>query len=496
MKQLTKATLYYLLHLFTKALELKSDAGLEEMFGITKDAAQAIEAIRFDKGVSEKAVAESLGVTPEEYIKFIEQGDGLQISAEGIKSLAKLFGMKPEELAAKMVEGTADPTDGEPGNPNGDAPPPTDPTKSAEPAKPTEPQQKSKLPSLQIIKTGANGDGPALTIAEIAKADKEQKRQLVAMALGGMRSDLADVRKANILPSDFAPSGVLQPAVSNEIINLVVGEDGFLSKTSAYPLRSKKERIAVDDLDFNFKRFDVGWPADSTQFEKMSTTFVNFDCNQINVDFLIQNNTAAYLQNERSGLEQYILQQFITKSRAALKKLLLNGTADSTNAEELDWTKLCIGWNKLALTDCDAGQKHTYTTETIMEIMDQLIDGQVDTNEPFYTEDQSFIMSAKMFKAYRRILREHPGGFGTLTSKRADLTNYEGHEIIVSTEMADRVLLTRSTNLAWAFVAGEGGSDGITVERHPLPGGIFFRVTMHIDAAIKNLKAMNISEAD
>jgi hypothetical protein len=209
-KQLTKATLYYLLHLFTKALEAGNAGVLAEMFGITKDAAQAIESIRFEKGVSEKAVADALGITPDEYLKFIDAGDGLQISAEGIKSLSKLFGMKPEELAAKMVEGGVSAEGDPPAPPAGDTPP-SDPTKSGDKNQKIDPAQKGKLPTAQIIVSKSAPPVGVTTLDKLSEATKEDKRKLLAMSLTGLRSDLSQISKDNIKPGDFAPSGVLQP---------------------------------------------------------------------------------------------------------------------------------------------------------------------------------------------------------------------------------------------------------------------------------------------
>src|SRR6187431_409983 len=104
MKQLTKATLYYLLHLVSKAAETKDDKPLSEKFGLTKDAASAIEAIRIEKDLGEQTTATALGLdSATAYKNYVTSGKGISITATGIKSLAKLFKMSVEDLAARMM---------------------------------------------------------------------------------------------------------------------------------------------------------------------------------------------------------------------------------------------------------------------------------------------------------------------------------------------------------------------------------------------------------
>ncbi len=493
-KTLNKSTMYYLLHLIAKATELKKDDMLGEYFAITKDAAAAIEAVRFEQGVSEKAVAEALGVNPDDYLSFVETGKGLEISAAGIKAVAKLFKMTVEDLAAKMVTGDpepdASPAAGDSTNP-GTEPGQVDPTKAKTGAASIDKSTPAlKSGQIRIVE-------PADRLAtDIEKSGTpEQKLALLKMKVVGIRKDITDVRKDDILPSDFAPSGILQPEFSRDVINLIPTGDTFLSSISRHTLGSKKQSVPIDDLHGrNFKRLPVGFAATGANRSKGTTTFLNFDCNQIDIEVMIRNDAIAYHLNDRASLENEIFNNIINACRNDLKDLAINGTLDSTDEEELVWTELGIGFLKLADTLCPAGQKIAVGADPVQTTFKKLREGQLNTNERFYSEDQVLLCGHVDFSNYVNDLNARTDGLTTIIGSQEVLRNYNGHKIIPTTYMTSKnMLFTKLDNLALAIVGS--AAEGVNVGRFVVPGGILYRITMYVDFGIKNPKACAVAKA-
>lgn len=495
MKQLTKQTLYYLLHLIAKSIETKKDDILKEYFEITKDAAAAIETLRFNAGVSEIALAEALGVKADEYLKFVESGNGLSITAAGIKAVAKLLKMTVEELAAKMVEGDA-PAEGDgtgdgSGSGNQSTPPgAVDPTKSA-----TTPLEKNggSLRTGQVIHIKQAGGTSGNAVFKSAEELKENTIALAKMALTGLRTSL-DVRKDAILPADFAPGGVLQPEQSSNIIDLMVDQSSFLQKINVVKLMSKKQDVPVFDITGrNLKRLTTGWAASDANRTKGTTDFVRFDANKCNLEFIIDNDTIALHQGNLPGLENFIYQRMMMKVKNEIVDLIINGTTDSTDAEELVWTELATGYITLAIAGCAAGQKvNTTPLTTVQSMYAALVDAQVATNERFYSSDQVLICGMRDMRTYITELNARNDGLTTIVGNTESLRQYDGHKIEPTDFIAtDYALFTKYSNLYLGIVSGP--NEGIYVERHAVPGGILFRVTFYLDPAIGNYKAMNVA---
>ncbi len=472
-----------------------SDPFWSEFITVNKDAAAAIEAERFERGFSEKDVAEALGLTNiKDYLDFVETGKGFDVTPEGIKALAKLFKMSVEELAAKMV--AADPSM----TASGDGSPAPDSTATTPEAPLTDsPQKSAKKGQEAVHKQTRVSSSIRFTPEKETPVEKEEKPEVnlsvLKMQLAGLRTE--GVRKDSITPLDFTPGSWI-PEQASGLIDLMVDGSELLSKVNVIKAPSKKYNAEIIDGDnIQLRRLPVGFAPNDNNRQKVTNSRVALDLKKVDIEFTITTETIQLHKHNIPGLENIIFDKFIKGMRNRFQWAGFNATSDTADDVELvtDPTAVASGWLTLANSLVPSEQKVTVGTHTPAELYQLLIDAMLSTdNDRFYDEDMLFISSWKGWKQYLKDLGDRTDGLAAIIGTTADKKNFSGHSIVTHRFLASpNVLLARYTNLIFSIL--DTDNEGIIIERHPQPGGVIYRLTAWIDYALFNPAGMAVALA-
>jgi len=491
------------------------DADLPEDLTVQKANAVQLKSLRREKGLSENAMATSLGLSLEDYLK-VEDGEAdLEWTPQNIVGAAKACKMKPEEFAAFILTGASPAAPSDAQDPAPEDPAPEDPNASKNVDSPNNNQnglntqtQKSnmKKPVVKSVQNLTVDDGGEKKdrVVKTAEQIKAERYETVVKSLIDFKngSDVVErVSKGGLItPDDFAPGGTLTAAQSDALIGLMVDQSAFLKQIQVKQMLSKKQEVTVWDIaGRKAKRFKSGfYSANEDNMEEGINKTLVMDANKINIEFTITDEVLSNYQGNLPGLEQEIINGFVGSFGNEILDIAFNCTADSTATQELTWANLGIGWFKLAQGNTNANlvidiSNEGVAADTIQEKMDLLIDRFIGENSRFDTGLQKLMMSKVDFRAFSKATASRADGI--VAHIKGAEKEYAGYGIEpLSLVSSPNMMFTDPKNLVLGIVKG-GDGNGFKLQRFAVPDGILFRATAYIDMAIVNMDGIAVVQA-
>jgi transcriptional regulator with XRE-family HTH domain len=521
-----------------KNMDKGNEKEVNKSFGVIKGGGAALRAARRAAGLGEQPVADIMGVTVDELDQIEADQAEYEWTEDVVNALAKkvkmtpvalllalMNGAKPSELADEANTDEVDPSQDENLDPNKSMTAEEKAKAEADAKAKAEADAKAKAEAdakktvtdpdkgnettkskttmdiraeKKVIKSGhtsvadEGGEKPTNESVLIKSLSMEDK---LKTAMSGIikwkESAKAHLAKGIIEPEFIEPGGSVTPAQANSILSLIVEENQWLKQIQTKRMRKSKENVLVWDVEpRKLRRFKAGFfrGTDDHTTSYLNKSFL-MDTNKVNLEWLIDLETLMTHADDLGNLELEIVKGFVSAAGNDLWDLLLNGTSDSTDLEELDWLQLGIGIRKLAQANPTAAQSILTGGATglddPMEIMDACIDAQLGVNERFDRGDHVIFMGKADKRTYSKTLGQRGDGIKVLIDGAEN--KYDGRMIAETPYMpAKNMIYTPFKNI----VMGVMGGEGFQIQRFAVPDGILFRATMHVDFGIVNKAAM------
>lgn len=478
-----------------------------DFFELHKAAGPVVQELRMDKNISEGTVMSAIGMEDKKQYMSFERGEiELDFTPEAMTALAKALKTDVATLAARLLstgggEETTDENEGEGdglGDGGGGLGGGTDKSDKPVLSRIREKLNKGEQNALDRImvrsrQSKSSGNGSDI---KVEKSDKEQtadRRSQLAKSILGLTPEAVQRIEKNgiIMPTDFTPSGTINPSLAREIF--LVGEEKaeLLTKVTQYEIASLEEEILiVEPTPKSAGRWGEAHNFTTSEYRKMGGGGRIAKPQDLDLPYLISDKVRQNFKNRMPQLENIINQAFGNSATVNVEALGFCGISDDFDPVTPLFEELGIGWPQLAINEATGAKAWRKLApaadDTIFEVLDAMILALV-TNEPHRSgTDVDIIMSAADFEKYESLFIANRKSDEVLINGAK--ATYRGHQIYVSKYLAPRTFLyTRLKNLLYIYLNGE--DKGVKVEKTRVTKADAFLLTIPVDYEIADYDA-------